>query len=259
MPDPLTYPMGTAQSMEELHAAIRLAQGRFADLIRGLGGKPVDLERYSRYLTMQYHLTKGVQRYFFGIAAHPSLARRRRLRSFLVRFANEEELHYLVAGNDLAKLGQDVGPCPLDVSLWHAFFERHLAEQPFMRLGAAVILENLSAGEARAHVKTALAASFLSRENTKFLTIHQHEVLPHGDQLLEAIERAALTVDEWSELLHGARIGTVMYLRMAEWALNPHCLAALADTTTAHLTASERSRIEAFSIDELKDAEPGAD
>ena len=107
------------QSMEELHAAIRLAQGRFADLIRGLSGKPVDLERYSRYLTMQYHLTKGVQRYFFGIAAHPSLARRRRLRSFLVRFVNEEELHYLVAGNDLAKVGEDVGPCPLDVSVWH--------------------------------------------------------------------------------------------------------------------------------------------
>ena len=236
----------------ELHTAILEAQRRFAALVRRLlGGWPVDRSCYARYLTMQYHLTRGVQRYFFGIASHPSMSRRKALRQFLVRFANEEELHYLVAGNDLAKLGLAVGPCPLDVRLWHAFFEPVVAEQPFLRLGAAVILENISGGEARAHVKLALAAPFLAKDNTKFLTIHQHETLPHGDQLVEAVERGALTAAEWADLLQGARVATVMYLRMAEWALDPQCAAALADFATATPNEAEVRRIDQFTLGEL--------
>jgi len=72
-----------------------------------------------------------------------------------------------VAGNDLAKLGRNVGPCPLDVKTVACLLQATLDERPFMRLGAALVLENLSAGEAREHVKRALSASFLSRENTK--------------------------------------------------------------------------------------------
>lgn len=63
------------------------------------------VEHYVRSLSKQYHLTRGVQRYFLVAAAHHDLAKRKRLRRFLVDFANEKELHYLVAASDLRKLG----------------------------------------------------------------------------------------------------------------------------------------------------------
>ena len=54
-------------------------------------------------------------------------------------------------------------------------------------MGAALILENISDGPAKEWVQKALSADFLTRENTKFLVLHQHETLPHGDQLVEAV------------------------------------------------------------------------
>jgi len=66
-----------------------------------------------------------------------------------------------------------------------------VTERPFVRLGAATILENISGGRAKPWVQKALRGDFLTRGNTKFLVLHQHEALPHGDQILEAIAEAA--------------------------------------------------------------------
>jgi len=77
--------------MNRLAARIEDAQDRFASLLSSyLALHPTTRAQYIRYLSFQYHRTKDVQRYFLTIAAHPDLARRRRLRSFLVDFANEE-------------------------------------------------------------------------------------------------------------------------------------------------------------------------
>src|SRR5437868_9535969 len=103
-----------------LSLCIADAQERFAELLKSyLLDHPTTVDQYIRYLSFQYHLTKDVQRYFLAIAAHGDLARRRGLREFLYNFANEEELHYLVAANDLAKLGLRPLPRPFDVELWH--------------------------------------------------------------------------------------------------------------------------------------------
>jgi hypothetical protein len=192
-----------------------------------------------------------VQRYFLTIAAHADLARRRPLREFLYRFANEEELHYLVAANDLAKLGLRPLPMPFDVELWHHFFGNVVADRPFVRLGAAVILENIADGVAREWVKKALQGAFLTRDNTKFLVLHQHETLPHGNQILAAIEGGGLDSRHFSDLAEGARKGTVLYLRMAEWALRPSALAAICDRGTLELDLAEEERIRSFSMADL--------
>lgn len=134
------------QAIGGLDEIIEDARRRFAALLEeSLARGPTTLEQYVRYLSMQYHLTKGVQRYFITAAAHSDLARRKKLRTFLFNFANEEELHYLIAANDLRKLGRDPLPEPFDVSLWHAYFQRVVVDRPFIRLGAACILENISA------------------------------------------------------------------------------------------------------------------
>lgn len=212
-----------SQSMgfdDQLLAVVREGQQRAADILGNcLNRTGLGREQYVRFLRMQFHLTRGVQRYFYAVAAHPALSRRKRLRAFLTQFANEEELHYLVAAADLAALGESPGACPLDVELWHSLFERHTPVHPFTRLGAAAVLENLSSGEAQAMVSAALRAPFLSRENTRFIAIHRHETLPHGQQMLDALHQADLDEHEARDALWGAQTAVVLYARMAKWAV----------------------------------------
>lgn len=242
-----------ATDLLELYACISDAQEKFAALLESyLRERPTTIDQYIRYLSFQYHLTKDVQRYFLAIAAHPDLARRRPLREFLVDFANEEELHYLVAANDLHKLGMRPLPMPFDVELWHHYFKSVVIDRPFVRLGAATILENISDGAAKDWVRKALTGEFLTRDNTKFLVLHRHETLPHGDRLLGAVETSALEPRHFRDLIEGARKGTVLYLRMAEWAIRPRSLASICDRDSATFDAQEEARIEAFSMEELR-------
>lgn len=240
--------------MHQVTAHIEMAQQRFAALLRrALERGPITPAQYARYLAMQYHLTNGVQRYFITAAAHRDLATRKGLRQFLLDFANEEERHYLVAGHDLHQLGAELLPEPFDVTLWHSYFTSVVVTRPFVRLGAACILENISAGVARPLTKQALAAPFLTKANSKFLVLHQHESLPHGDQIVEALATASLEGEHIRDLVEGAKKGTVFYLRMAEWALFDDCLAAVADADfgAAMVSATEQAAIVSFRMDDL--------
>ncbi|GBD49571.1 hypothetical protein [Methylopila sp. Yamaguchi] len=133
-----------------------------------------------------------------------------------------------------------------------------MVDRPFVRLGAATILENISAGAARPWVKRALTGSFLTRENTKFLVLHQHETLPHGDQIMEALATANLEERHLADLEEGASKGTVLYLRMAEWALQPIALSRICDRDEDDIPAEEIERIRSFSMSELTENAPEA-
>lgn len=176
-------------------------------------------DQYVRYLSFQYHLTKGVQRHFLKVAAHPRLAHKNLLREFLFRFGLEEEPHYKVAEVDLQRLGEKPVPCPLDVSMWWAYFDQIVEHRPFVRLGATCVLENLGAGAGVLGHQLLDSAPFLNKSNTRFLTIHFHELLPHGDQIINALEQAPLDPLDIDELVEGANVGSIIYLRMALWAM----------------------------------------
>lgn len=176
-------------------------------------------EAYIRYLSFQYHLTKGVQRHFLKVAAHPRLSGKNTLREFLFKFGLEEEPHYKVAEVDLQRLGEKPLPCPVDVSMWWAYFDQIVECRPFVRLGATCVLENLGAGAGALGHALLDNAPFLTKSNTRFITIHFHELLPHGDQILAALDRVNLSTEDMAELVEGANVGSIIYLRLAMWAL----------------------------------------
>lgn len=239
--------------LNELEALIAQSQDKFGAILRAYNRSDVSrIEVYQRYLSFQYHMTKGVQTYFFRVAASSRLARMRRLRKFFVTFANEEELHYLVAASDLQALNLNILPEPFDVTLWHAYFDAIVDARPFVRVGAALILENISDGSARPAVTEALSASFMTRENTKFLVLHQHETLPHGEQLLEAVTTSPLSDPDLDDLLLGARQGTVLYLRMVNWALKNDALTVTFSDPKSEVTQDELSDIQRFSMQDLE-------
>jgi hypothetical protein len=213
--------------MQTLLDVIDLAQREFAQLLdSAMRVKPLDIRQYQRYLSMQYHLTRGVQACFMCAAAHADFARRKPLRRFLFDVANEEEQHYLVAAADLARMELPLLAEPLDVTLWHAHFRAVVNNWPFLRLGAACVLENLSGGAARDATRAVLRASFLSADNTRFMMLHSPEAQPHGGQIVAALAAANLDESQIEDLVTGAKQGMVLYLRMMEWVLFPSTLAA---------------------------------
>jgi hypothetical protein len=221
--------------MQEVLAIVEKAKGVFASQLQELacrGG--LTRERYIRYLSFQYHLTKGVQRHFLKVAGHPRLSGKAGLRNFLFKFGLEEEAHYKVAEIDLDRMGEKPLPCPLDVSLWWAYFDQIVEHRPFVRLGATCVLENLGAGAGALGHRLLDEAPFLNKGNTRFLTIHFHELLPHGDQIISALTSAPLEPLDLEELVEGANIGSILYLRMAAWAIQSDPLTCqLFDPTTS--------------------------
>jgi len=168
---------------------------------------------------MQFHLTKGVQRHFFLVAAHPDMSSRKSLRSFLLEFGDQEEQHYLIAKRDLENLGQELLEASLDVKLWWRYFDAVVQEKPFLRLGATCILENISGGSSDLIASLLKSAPWLNPRNTRFLVIHQHEELPHGDQIRDALSKANLTASQINDLEEGARVAVTIYLRMFRWVM----------------------------------------
>ncbi len=202
-----------------LETATRIFRGRLQG-VKDNGG--LTEQQYIRYLSMQYHLNNGVQWFFLTMLANPCFEGRRKFRDFLYKFALEEEPHSRMALRDLEAMEQNPLPKPLDVELWWSYFRSNVHERPFLRIGAAFILENLGTGiKDIGHdlLDGASASSFLNERNTRFLIVHMHEELPHGDQIIAALNEITLTDQELLDLVTGARQGAILYLRMADWAL----------------------------------------
>lgn len=235
---------------QEYTTRVQIARCAFAELMTKYFPEGAARDAYIRYLQFQYHLTCGVQEYFLAIAASSRLRPYRRLRAFLVDFAYEEEKHYLLAGKDLAALGASPGEEPLDVALWHAYFRPVTRFRPFERLGAALILESIAGGQAAASVSKALSAPFLSRENTRFLVLHRHEAIPHGEQVMDAILSANLSAEDHRSVIRGAAVGTTLYMRMATWAADP--TAFCCDIPALLVEGSKRREEEIAAFDPLE-------
>ena len=202
---------------------VKTSQLRFKDKLQKLieTSNSLSEEQYARYLSMQYHLTKGVQRHFFTAAAHPDIVVRKGLRDFLMKFGIEEEPHFQIAQKDLQNMKRTPHSKPFDVHVWWMFFDSIINERPFIRLGATCVLENLSDG-AKEQVNHIFSnAPYITPKNFRFFAIHKHEEnLNHGDQILAALESARLDQNELKDAIYGINIGTEMYMRMVDWVLD---------------------------------------
>lgn len=208
--------------MEKIIQHVELAQKQFRDLILESNIAEIGLkeDQYTRYLQMQYHLVKDVQRPFYEIAAHEQIFHRKKFREFLLSFGTEEGPHYKMAERDLKNLGQSTGIAPLDVKLWWSYFSSQVKERPFLRLGGTCVLENVGTAVGDL-VDQALANSpYLNQKNTTFLILHKHEVLNHGEEIIEALREADLTKEETEEVVCGIHDAKTLFFRVFRWVLN---------------------------------------
>lgn len=209
--------------MNQIMNVIKNAQEEFKNELSLIDSeKGIPRELYIRYLSMQYHLTKGVIKHFYLCASHESMTDKSRLRDFILGFGREEELHYKIAQQDLKALDREPLPIPLSVELWWAYFDLKVSQKPFIRLGATCVLENISNTSDEIIEKLMKNASYLDNGNTRFIAIHRHGPMsPHGDQILKELSSAKLSEAHLEDLLQGAKVGRHLYLEMARWALHP--------------------------------------
>lgn len=200
-----------------------------ARVLRAVDENRLSRDAYVRFLTNQYYLTKGVQKSLLRVVGSNRLQRKRRLREFLYRFALEEEPHYLLALSDLEELGQPVPEQPMMAAVWRAYFDSTLEDQPFQRIGCTCVLENIGSGLGPTVKSLFQKLDFLTPNTTRFLLLHLHEEVPHGEQILAALTSSKLEPRDIAELMRGARVAVVSYLRMVEWYFHSDEILALFD------------------------------
>lgn len=207
--------------MNEIKNSVKKAQDEFRSLIEEseIASKGLERDQYIRYLQMQYHLVKDVQKQFYEIAGHESIFDKRKFSEFLLEFGTVEGPHFKMAARDLKALDADLGVAPLDVKLWWSYFGQLIKEKPLVRLGGTCVLENVGSAVGDL-IDAALAKSpFLDQKNTTFLILHKHEVLNHGDEIIEAVERANLSSEELLDIKKGIEESKVLFFRMFHWVL----------------------------------------
>ena len=77
-------------------------------------------------------------------------------------------------------------------ALWRAYFDSTLDSAPFQRIGCACVLENIGTGLGSIIRGLFSQVNFLRPETTRFLMLHLHEEIPHGEQILNAVREAKL-------------------------------------------------------------------
>jgi hypothetical protein len=124
-----------------------------------------------------------------------------------------------MAERDLKNLEAPLGEAPLDVKLWWSYFGNVIKTYPLVRLGGTCVLENVGSAVGDL-IDEALAKSpFLNPKNTTFLILHKHEVLDHGNEILDAVEEANLSEEETQDILRGIEDSQALFFRMFHWVL----------------------------------------
>ncbi len=173
-------------------------------------------------LSVHFHLLQNIQRHYLVCASHPHLSHRRSLRKTIVDFANVEEQYADLILQDLKDLNATLLPPPFEVELWWSYFDTHNFNQPFLRIGAALICEKIS--EKSKDVFTRLThAPYLNHRNTRFFSAyHRNDALKHGSELLTSLQGARLEAHHIAELNDGAVKGFFLLERLINWAFYVH-------------------------------------
>lgn len=207
--------------MNNIREAVASVNNEFRQQIlnSGIAKNGFTIDQYTRYLQMQYHLVKDVQKQFYQIASHPNIFPKNGFRNFLIEFGTEEGPHFRMAERDLKNLDYGIGESPLDVKLWWCYFDKVVQEKPLMRLGGTCILENIGSAVGDLVDAAISKTPFLNKGNTTFLVLHKHEVVNHGDLILDELEKANLSDDELVDVRGGLDECRPMVLRIFHWVL----------------------------------------
>jgi hypothetical protein len=175
-------------------------------------GPRANRERLVRLWSLRWGLARGTRRRYLTLATLFDLAGRGALRDVVYQWATHDDCHERVAEAALWELGADAAETPLDATLWDAYLDAIVVEQPWLTCAAMGAWEELAAtaielGEQRAARASRLPAAAFSDRTSRW------------EELAAALRDEALDADEMAALVDGISTARVMGLRMVRWAL----------------------------------------
>lgn len=182
---------------------VERAQAAYREqLVRTIATGGLTRERCARLLAMRCHLGAS-GRWCAAVVDHPRITRLPVLRGGLLARAADVGPTW----NDLARLGVSALPPLPEIGVWHAYFRG--ADWPFLRLGAATVLEEIGAGA------DGLLAEAM-RIAAPAAALHGAVAALHASQggLAALLARAVHHESDWREVAAGAQAGAALYLRM---------------------------------------------
>ncbi len=191
-----------------------------AKLLQKVLNKTVTIDDYHKALISIYHQSR-TSPLTFALAATSCQAHHWEIQSYLLRHADEEKTHWQWCLTDLEKTGYR-GPAAPETfptaatSAYIAFNYFVSTYMPAARLGIAMMLESLGANYGRRIAETLMGCLKLKPDQVMFAFGHGDTDVGHAADILEVLDRAELTENEWTYLAYAASTAGILYRQIYE-------------------------------------------
>ncbi len=184
-------------------------------LIAKILNKTVTMDDYHRALISIYHQSR-TSPLTFALAATSCQSHHWEIQSYLLRHAEEEKTHWQWCLTDLEKTGYQGPKAPQTfptaaTSAYIAFNYFVSTYMPAARLGIAMMLESLGASYGRKVAETLMSCLSLKPDQVMFAFGHGDTDVGHAADILEVLDRANLTENEWTYLAYAASTAGTLY------------------------------------------------
>lgn len=211
-------PVGPALS---LHQAAETHRRRLCGMLRTFAVAGFQAGQYPRLLGAHWHLLGALAEGALATAAHDWARARPALRTPLIRLGLRWESCRELAAEDLAHLGVDAGPPPIDVTLWRLWHARLLVEDlPTAFIGAAAVQDQLLTGVAADALRDSLAGAKIPPHARRCIDLLATDAGEHLEPLLSALQAADVDEDLERGLWLGAHSAGLMLLRLVRACLD---------------------------------------
>ncbi|MFT3803015.1 MAG: iron-containing redox enzyme family protein [Burkholderiaceae bacterium] len=211
-------------SLNQFKESVRQAIDQFPDnrLCRASLVNALTMPDYHVLLTTLFHQTYSGP-YTFALASVNCDWRFEQIKEYLLRHAEEEHTHWRWVLDDLRNTGyagespRQLPPHPstqayIGLNLWAA------TQCPPARLAIAAVLEGIGATHGGRYGRQVLQNLKLDRSQASFLLSHAETDVTHSAELMEVLERNAMTDVEWTQMARTARLAGDMYRAMFDHA-----------------------------------------
>jgi len=196
---------------------VELEMERLLDALQGEAlieavGPRANREWLVRLWSLRWGLARGTRRRYLTLATLFDLAGHGAVRDVVYQWATNDACHERGAEAALWDLGADATETPLDATLWDAYLDAIVVEQPWLTCAAMGAWEALAAtaielGEQRAARASRLPAAAFSDQASRW------------EELSAALRGETIDADDLAAIVDGISTARVMGLRMVRWAL----------------------------------------
>lgn len=206
------------QSMFKAVVAKQVEAFALTPAVQKLQTKALTLADYQKILLTIFHQTEDSSG-TFALAAGFLPPSRFEARSYLMHHAEEEKHHWEWILEDLANTNYD-GPDPRKgfpspaTAAYISFNYATAMRFPIGRLAIAATLESIGARYGAESARRLMEQLNLQLNQVRFFEGHGDTDIGHTQDILDVLDRSALSAEEWNQMCHISEVAGQLYRNM---------------------------------------------